>query len=243
MLSRFAESPETKLVASSVALLQRGDSAGLIARLPEKLRTPASEETIARMMEFLPKEKELSHQLVGYHWNLVNGVRQVEVLIEYRYPTTFLTAQALVSGTPPNLQLEGMHVQRTDASVLARTAFGLKGKSPTHLVFFVAAIAIPVLILAALFVCIRSKIPRLEKLLWAAFIVLGLGKLTLNWNTGRIGFTPVALQLLGASAVVDGSSGAWLLAVSLPAGALVFLAKRRGLERGAAVSDASPSGI
>jgi hypothetical protein len=241
MLSRFADSPETKLALSCVELLQRGDGASLIARLPEKLRTPDSEKTVAQMVEIVPRQRELDHKLVGYHWNLVNGVRQVDVVIEYHYPTTYLLADVVVSGAPPNLQLEGMHVQQTEGSQLARPVFRVKGQSPRYLGFLALAIAIPVFILTVLVICLRSAIPRTEKMIWIVLIVLGVGKVSLNWSTGQFGITPLAVQLLGASAFAQGP--AWVLAISLPLGAASFLWRRRRLERGSARSDVTPSGI
>lgn len=63
---------------------------------------------------------------------------------------------------------------------------------------------------------------------WMIFILLGVGKVAVNWTTGEWQVMPLAVQLFSVSALSD-SYGPWELAVSFPLGAIAFLARRRVL--------------
>jgi hypothetical protein len=82
--------------------------------------------------------------------------------------------------------------------------------------------------LVVLVVCIRTKMKR-RKWLWILFILFGFGKLSVNWATGQWGVMVLAAQLFSASGTAA-YLGPWIVSVSLPVGAVLFLIKRRRLE-------------
>jgi hypothetical protein len=94
------------------------------------------------------------------------------------------------------------------------------------------AVFFALLTLYALVVCIKTRLPG-RKWPWVLFILLGVGKLSVNWTTGAWGISPVAVQLFSASATAP-LYGSWTLAVSLPLGAIVFLLRRKSLPAPAA---------
>lgn len=112
-----------------------------------------------------------------------------------------------------------------------RFPFALAGLSPLVYLVLLAACGAPVLMLYALWLCLRRR-PRLWGL-WGLCIALGLGRLTLIWLPGPfdasyVAFEPLALQPLGTKLEKHPSYDPWRLSVSLPLGALVFLwAQRR----------------
>jgi hypothetical protein len=63
------------------------------------------------------------------------------------------------------------------------------------------------------------------KWLWVLFILFGVMQFTLDWNTGQHQIGYYALNLFSASAVAQ-PYGSWVLSVSLPLGALVYLVRR-----------------
>jgi hypothetical protein len=92
------------------------------------------------------------------------------------------------------------------------------------------AIIAAIFTLTVLVVCIRTKMQR-RKWLWILFILFGFGRLSVNWTTGQWGIGVLAVQLFSASAHAD-FFGPWIVSVSLPAGAVIFLIKRRNLQAG-----------
>jgi hypothetical protein len=99
---------------------------------------------------------------------------------------------------------------------------------PLRLVL-VAAIAVPLLTLHALVLCWRRR-PRAWGL-WTLFIPLGLGKLSVLWlpnpfHPSYVHLTPLSIQLFGVGLEKNPSYDPWMLSVSLPLGALLFLLSR-----------------
>jgi hypothetical protein len=116
---------------------------------------------------------------------------------------------------------------RLPSSLEEMNRFTFRDKGWIHYGFFLAVIGIPLFILFALVVCVRSKIRR--KWLWVVFTLLGLITLRLNWTTGQTDYQIFSFQLFGASALAAGSYAPWIFGVSLPIGAIVFLVKRSKL--------------
>ena len=85
-----------------------------------------------------------------------------------------------------------------------------------------AAIGAALISLYALVLCIRTKLPG-RKWPWVVFILLGIGKVWVNWKTGEQGVTPLSVQLFSASSF---SAMYWIVSASVPLGALAFLIYR-----------------
>src|SRR5262249_47184155 len=118
----------------------------------------------------------------------------------------------------------GFHVDREPSSLEARNHFTPYGKNPGQYAVLVAMAVVIVLIIWALVSCIRTPIPR-RKWLWILFVLLGFCDLTVNWTTGQYTFQPLYVHLLGVGAMAA-PFGPWMLSVSLPLGAVIFLLRR-----------------
>ena len=70
---------------------------------------------------------------------------------------------------------------------------------------------------------------RHGKWLWAIFTLLGIGTVSLNWTTGQMTIEPVAVRLLGMRAGWVDQYSPFVITLSVPLGAIVFLAKRKTL--------------
>ena len=103
------------------------------------------------------------------------------------------------------------------------------------------AITMAIFTIVVLVACIRTKMKR-RKWLWVLFILFGFGKLSVNWATGQWGVMLLAAQLFSASGTAA-FFGPWIVSVSLPVGAVLFLIKRRRLEAGPAVDGVAPAPI
>ncbi|HUB07169.1 MAG TPA: hypothetical protein VMB50_09210 [Myxococcales bacterium] len=77
----------------------------------------------------------------------------------------------------------------------------------------------------ALALCLRSDLPR--KWLWAAATLVGIGKVTANWTTGKLGFALLNVQLFGVGMTKFNAYSAWVVTVGFPLGAVVVHRKLR----------------
>jgi hypothetical protein len=121
----------------------------------------------------------------------------------------------------------GFHVVQTPDSLENLNRFTFTGKSFFQYVIFALAILIPIFILYVLVLCIQTKIAK-RKWLWIIFILLGIGRVTMDWSTGRWKLDLLNIQLFGAGAIAPLYSP-WLITVSIPVGAIVFLVMRKKL--------------
>lgn len=103
--------------------------------------------------------------------------------------------------------------------------FSLVGKSSLQYVILGLAVAAPIFTFYVLAVCLRTK-NQTRKWLWAIFILVGVGKLGVNWTTGALTFTPLAVNIPCGGATTMGLYGPWVVTVNLPLGAILFLRKR-----------------
>jgi hypothetical protein len=99
----------------------------------------------------------------------------------------------------------------------------LADKGAKHFLMLAAVIAAPVFSIVVLILCLRTPMRRRRKVLWAIGIVLGVCKLQLNWTDGAMAFDPVYIGILSAGFMRPGLIGPWVLSVSLPLAAIVFL--------------------
>lgn len=147
----------------------------------------------------------------------------------------------LFAQTPSGVQ--GYRVARDLAEILARSgvdpsvatpnlrnrsasqvaAFTLKGAGAGRLLFLLTMVLASGMTLGALAKWIRRRRDLPRRWLWLAAIVLGIGKIGLNWTTGQTVVVPLAFQLLSVGAIREAGSSSWMLYLSIPLGALVFL--------------------
>ena len=146
---------------------------------------------------------------------------------EYAFPGKWLLLNVVTLERAGAVTIVGLHVQDERAALSEQNKFALGGKTPLQYAVLFLTAAFPLLTLYALIVCIGAKLAR-RKWLWVIFILLGVGKLAINWSTGQWGISPLAVQLFSASAAAE-YSGPWILAISVPLGAIVFLLRRKSL--------------
>ncbi|MFQ5415632.1 MAG: hypothetical protein ACE5FL_01160 [Myxococcota bacterium] len=88
------------------------------------------------------------------------------------------------------------------------------------------AVLMPCFMIYTAFLCLR----RQPKFLWGwvAFVLLGFGNMSLVWRPGPfnpdfIAFAPISLQILGLGLYRYQEFNPWVLSVSFPLGAVIFL--------------------
>jgi hypothetical protein len=106
--------------------------------------------------------------------------------------------------------------------------FALVGKNAIHYIVLSLVVAVPLFIVYALVLCLKTPIAR-RKWLWMLFIALGFSRLSFNWTDGAYKIQPISFSLLGAGFLKAGPYAPWIFTVAVPVGAIVFLVKRRSL--------------
>ena len=179
---------------------------------------------------------ELSMEEIGFHehfyFNHGHTVRTTNLTYEIHLTTGWFVGTVVLIEKGNSRTVGGVHFNAIPTSLETMNRFTLAGKSPRALAYLVAAAVMPLLVLAVFVLCLRSRIRR--KWLWAIFVALGFGTVTLNWTTGATSIHAISVLLFGASAFQMGPYSPWMISISFPLGAIVFLAARGRLVRQAA---------
>jgi hypothetical protein len=189
---------------------------------------PALHGTLEKMAGFIPNEAPRSVKLVGAQRSRMSGATTLNLTFEYQFPDRWIVANVATKSKDGVTTIFGFHVYPESSSLESTNRFTLSGKSVLQYVVLGAAIAAGLFTFVVLIVCIRTQMKR-RKWLWILFILFGLGKLSVNWTTGQWGFMALAAQLFSAAAAAP-LYGPWIVSVSLPIGAVLFLINRRKLQ-------------
>lgn len=228
LMKRFA-SPEDEANAKKyIDLLQQRRFEQIERELDPSLVDSNTQDTLARMAAMIPAEGPKSIKVVGAHVFRGPDVSRTNITLEYEFPSKWVLAELTTQKKEGSSTLVGFHVTPIADSLENLNKFNLVGKGKVQYFVLILAILSTLFSLYALVLCIRTKNVK-NKWLWVIFVLVGVGKLTVNWTTGEWGFQTLAFQISCGIASAQ-LYGPWMVAVSLPLGAIVFLLRRQGSE-------------
>jgi hypothetical protein len=229
MLQRFASPTEQAIAQKYIDELRSLDFGDIEKAIDPTIAEEVAGGTLAKMAALIPNGTPTSVQLVGANrFSSESAGTTLNLTYEYQFGTQYLLTNVATKTKNGVLTIVGFRVLPESASLEAQNKFNLSGKSVLQYGVLGAAIMMAIFTLVALAVCIRTKMKR-RKWLWILFILFGFGKLSVNWATGQWGVMVLAAQLFSASGTAA-YFGPWIVSVSLPVGAVLFLMNRRRLE-------------
>ena len=203
-------------------------------KLDSSLLTPQSSSTFSLLQDELQGVDADSATVVWY------GVLHSKkaTLVTFDFAVTLrhgpsLARVVLQRGEAP--VLAGLHIRRLSNEPVPRTPARSAGK----VIILIALVLAPIISIIALVRLWRA--PAGRKWPWALFILAGFGKASVGWTTGRFAFQPISFQVLSASGF-QAPTGEWVLAASLPLGAIVYLLRSRRGARAIAETSVQPPG-
>jgi hypothetical protein len=172
-----------------------------------------------------PAEEPISVKPVAINLlRKAGGATNTSITLEYEFSNEWVLAEVTTQKVDSVATITGVHAKSIPESVESQNGFSLKNKDTSQYVVLFLAVLAPVFTLYALMLCIRTKIEK-RKWLWIIFILVGVGKLTVNWTSGQVYVMPLAFQILSGGAMALGYAP-WMIYVSLPIGAIIFLVYR-----------------
>jgi len=238
MLQKFTSPEEQATAKQYIDQLRSHNFAEIEQSVAPGLTSASLESALTEMAALIPSDQPVSVTLVGAHryTSTPNGAT-VNLIYEYQFPDRFVLANIAMMTKNGETTVVGLHIQPEATSLESQNRLTLSGKNAIQYGVLASAVAAALFTLAVLVVCAKTKMKR-RKWLWILFILLGFGKLSVNWTTGQWGIAALAAQLFSASAVAA-LYGPWMVSVSLPVGAIVFLIYRRRLTVDAANSNSA----
>ncbi len=223
---RFIPKDDVEFSQNFISLFPAHSFDAITAKLDPAQASGTTREQLERIASQFPGEAPLDVEVVGSQVTSRPQGTATHLTFQYHYPDKWLLVSVLLNKQGDSTLVAGLNVQPIRDSLENINRFTLDGKSLVHYLMLALAIAIPLFVIYALVLCIRTPMPR-RKWLWVLFILFGFMNLNLNWTSGQMSFWPLYFQLLGAGLLRNSMVGPWLLSVSLPLGAIVFLARRK----------------
>jgi hypothetical protein len=221
---------ESAIAKELIAKLAAKDFSAVESRLDSNVRTPDVREKLEQMVRVLPTGALKSVRTVGANTTTSSTGTTYDLSYEYEYADGWVVASAVLERRDGQVTLQGIHFSPAKESLATLNRFTFEGKGIAHYIVFASSIFIPLLIVYTLVVCSRTKIPK-RKWLWLLFVAVGFVQFQFNWTDGTWGVQPISFVLLGAGFAKAGSVAPWMFRLAFPLGAVVFLAKRRSLQR------------
>jgi len=176
------------------------------------------------MAAIFPTENPLSVKVVGAHVFHGQEYSTTDISLEYQFPNKWLLVSVLTRRKNDISTVVGFHVNPMSDSLESLNRFTLVGKSaPEYLILTLAACSF-VFSLYVVVLCIQTKNVR-AKWLWMLFILLGVGKLAVDWRTGQWTYQLFAIQI-PCFTMTRPLYGSWTVGTYLPLGAILFLNHR-----------------
>jgi len=223
MLAKFS-SPEDQAVARGYIDDLRAGRLEVIEKVvDDSIAGPNLHGTLANMAGLIPAGDPDSVEVVGAL--RVNGAdaTSINTTFEYRFGEKWLLINVAVQDKGGVRTIVGFHVTPEAQSLKQQNAFDLSGRSLLAYAVLAAAIVAVLVTFYALVLCVRTRMER-RKWAWIIFILLGIGKISINWATGEWAIVPLSIQLFSASAFAA-LNGPWIIAASLPLGAIMFITR------------------
>lgn len=194
----------------------------------EDLREIVSDKKLNEIAGYFPAGDPLNTHLIGSMVRVTNGEWSAGYTFEYQFSEGWAVAVVNLKKEGEGLWVTAFSVEQTPDSQEALNAFSLQGKPISHYVILGFAALISIFILVTAIVCVRTPLPR-RKWLWLLFILFGFGKISLNWTTGVFAVHPLFFLLFGSSISSMGPNAPWIIATTVPLGAMWFWIERTSL--------------
>lgn len=225
----WANQDDVSFVKESFGLIVKGSYADFEKRSLPELRGMLTEENFKKFSDYVPRGDHKSSQVISFSTQFETGQpTQHSYTLLYAYPDDWVTFQ-ISFAVPDNERLiSKFFIGKMTAAQVKANEFTLKGKGLSQIVFLCLMVVIPVFMIAMFVRCIMSPLELKAKILWCVFILIGFVRLKMNWTDGSLWIDPLSFALLGAGFTKQMVIAPWMMAISLPVGAIMF-AYRYGL--------------
>lgn len=244
LIEKFADDAKEQLALDYYRRFVDRDFVTLAAELEPQLQGPDVLKTFTEIRALIPDEKPATRNLAGYWISTVSGQGTTSRLAyQFGYPGEkwFLVHIGWTEKDGKRL-LSTFHVQALTEDLRKTHAFTFARAGAAHFIFTALGLLIPLFVLVSFVACLRARWPK-RKWLWALFVLVSMGKLTLNWTTGEIDFGIFHFLLGGAAAMTASAYSPWIISIGFPLGAVLFWVRNIETKRELRSRQASPAPV
>ena len=182
------------------------------------------EEKLVKIAESLPAETPKSIRVVSELSSEEDGYSVTSTTFACEFQNAWYLVTVTLRKKLNVTTVNGLKVTRSSDSLENLNKFTLYGKSVFQYMVLALASCSLSISLYVFVLCIRTR-TGISKWPWMLFILIGVGKIAINWTTAQWTFTILALHVPPAAAV-SSHYGPWSIAAYFPLGAILFLNER-----------------
>jgi hypothetical protein len=224
MMEKMIPEQDVSVATHYAEAIRRGEYETVEQNADPSIAGPDLDSTLANLTAIFPgpSEEPTSIKPVAMSFSRkANAAMNTSITLEYEFPEEWVLAEVTTQKVDGRITITGIHVQAIPESIESLNGFTFVNRGVSQYAMLILAIAAPLLVLYAFVLCFKARLGR-SKWLWLVFILVGVGKLTVNWTTGQLFFTPLAIQLIPSGIYALGYAP-WMIYISLPIGAIAFL--------------------
>jgi hypothetical protein len=224
LIKKFTPPEDESNARNYVDLVRQGKFDQVEPHLDPSIADANIGDTLAKVAAFFPAENPESIKVVGVDVSQGQELTTTSITLEYQFPSKWLLVNVATQRKDDVTTILGFHVNTTPDSLENLYRFTLVGKSAIQ--YLILALAVCSLLFSGyvLVICVRTRALN-RKWLWALFVLVGIGRLAINWTTGQCTFNVLSIRIPCAQASAN-FYGPWTVAVYLPLGAILFLNHR-----------------
>ena len=240
LMKKFTPPEDESVARRYVELLRQGKFDQIERNLDPSVADTKFRDTFSKMAAFFPAGTPESVKVVGAYSSKMQVSPSADITLEYQFPGKWLLVEVVTLKKGGASTVTGFRVTPIPDSLENLNKFTIAGKSPLQYFTLACAAASFLFTLYVLFLCIRSRDMK-RKWLWSIVVLVGVGKLAVNWGTGQWTYQLVAIQIPCFS-MSHPLYGAWTVAAYVPLGAIAFLQWREKTKiTGQSIAPSAPS--
>lgn len=219
-----AQDAELRGVFTKIRL---GRTAEAMARFDPRFSRPQLAQTLAGLARVIPRQPPTSVRRLAASAVETHLGQAYLATYEYGYPDRLLIVRTGIFRPPAAAPMvTTFYIDVAPMTAMRANAFSLTDRPLREYGFLALAALSPMIIVIALISLARSLRVR-RKGLWMLGMIVGVGALTMNWTTGAVGLRLLFIDPFGLWVLhADTPAAPWMITVSLPVVALVYLLLR-----------------
>jgi hypothetical protein len=224
LLQKFIPADDESFARSHVELLKQRKFDQIERDLDPSVDDVQGMNTLTEMASLFPPEAAKTSKVVDVGFAFKEGAATTFLSLEYEFPDRWLLAKIAIKKRGGKSSISSLFVTPLPDGLENTNAFTFNGKGVSQYLALLLASGVLVFSFSAFFICLKT-IGLRRKWLWCLFILVGFGKVTLNWTTGEWMLYPLAVNLPCAGITAIPAYGPWVVSIFAPIGAFMFLAR------------------
>ncbi|EGJ49153.1 hypothetical protein [Desulfocurvibacter africanus] len=229
ILNEFVSNEELAFSEHYFEMFREKNFEEIVKPLNSNLIVEDLHSQLAQMAQFFPADDPMKVEVVDWAITYKDGNKQVGITLQYEFKTSWLLANInFERAKDDSFIVNGVHVRPAQGSLAEIYKTKVYQNNSIYYALLPIYVAIPIFIIVTVIYCLRAPIKK-RKWLWAIFVLVGFGQVSINLHSGLVNINPLSVYLFGVGFMSPTKYGPWILIMTMPLGAIMFWVRRAAL--------------